>query len=217
MNKALVIFSGGLDSYAALCWAKKNFDNVQAIGFNYGQRHQVETDAARNICKEMDIEYEVMSLPFFEGHKNALNDTSIEPIPHTRVDVPPPVNVVGRNFLFAMIAITQAAKIGATYIVTGIRHSQAFPDCRKETWISFQESIRMGVGEYIFLHPLMEHKNRGEAVKMIQDCGRMDLISKTVSCYQGTPACGKCKPCLDRAEGFAEFGMTDPALDSAKG
>lgn len=215
MNKALVIFSGGLDSYAALCWASKQFDEVKAIGFNYGQRHQVETTAAKSICDKMGISYEILGIPFFQGHKNALNDTSIEPSPHTRVDIPPPVNVIGRNFLFSMIAITYAAKFGIKYIVTGIRHSQAFPDCRRESWISFQETITMGVGEYIFLHPLMEHTTRGEAVSLINECDGMELISETISCYQGVPACGKCKPCIDRKAGFEEFGMTDPAIDSS--
>ena len=62
MNKALILLSGGQDSTTCLYWAKEKFDSIQAIGFNYGQRHLVELDFAKKICDKEDISFDIISL-----------------------------------------------------------------------------------------------------------------------------------------------------------
>ena len=62
MNKALILMSGGQDSTTCLYWAKKKFDSIQAIGFNYGQRHVIELDFAKKICDKENISFDIISL-----------------------------------------------------------------------------------------------------------------------------------------------------------
>ena len=62
MNKALILLSGGQDSTTCLYWAKKKFNSIQAIGFNYGQRHLIELDFAKKICDKENISFDIISL-----------------------------------------------------------------------------------------------------------------------------------------------------------
>ena len=61
-NKAVVVFSGGQDSTTCLFWAKKKYDEVIALSFNYGQRHSKELECAKKICKEHGVEHHILDM-----------------------------------------------------------------------------------------------------------------------------------------------------------
>lgn len=77
-NKAVVVFSGGQDSTTCLFWAKKKYDEVIALSFNYGQRHSKELECAKKICKEHGVEHHILDM----GLLNQLAPNSL-----TRVDM----------------------------------------------------------------------------------------------------------------------------------
>ena len=62
MNKALILLSGGQDSTTCLYWAKQKFDSIEAVSFNYGQRHLIELDFAKKICDKENIFLDIISL-----------------------------------------------------------------------------------------------------------------------------------------------------------
>src|SRR4029453_8356670 len=118
-EKAVVVFSGGQDSTTCLFWAMERFSEVEAVTFNYGQRHKLELDCAADIAKELNIKHHILDMSLLNQlAPNALtrDDIAIEQkegeLPTTFVD--------GRNLLFLTFAAVLAKQLGAKHIVTGV-------------------------------------------------------------------------------------------------
>ncbi|MBW8886344.1 MAG: 7-cyano-7-deazaguanine synthase QueC [Fibrobacteres bacterium] len=228
MNRALsseaclVVFSGGQDSTTCLHWALRTFARVEAVFFDYGQRHASELEAARAIAGRLAVPLRVFRLDFFrELGGNALvdPDLAIAPVPDSGL---PNTFVPGRNLIFLTYAASYAFTLGIRHLVTGVCQTDysGYPDCRDATLKSLERALGLGLGhaegEFHIHTPLM-FKTKAESVLWARELGALDSLAFSHTCYEGHyPPCGKCPACLLRAKGFAEAGIEDPLMARAR-
>ncbi|HAF96424.1 MAG: 7-cyano-7-deazaguanine synthase QueC [Elusimicrobia bacterium GWC2_51_8] len=224
-TKAVVLFSGGLDSTTALCWAIKRGYDCRAVSFNYGQRHRRENKSARKIARLLKVPlYEInLSFPWLKA--SSLVDVrqklpDIRPSKIGRRGKIPSTYVPGRNLVFASIGVSLADSIGASSVVLGpnIVDYSGYPDCRPEFYRALEKAANAGTrsgvagGKIKFITPLI-NLGKSEIVKFALKLGVP--LGLTWSCYSGgRKPCGHCDSCKLRAKGFAGAGFKDPAFDS---
>lgn len=222
MSKAVVLLSGGLDSTTTLAVAKRDGRDVHAMTFRYGQRHEVEVDAARRVAMAAGVRDHVVAdidLRTFGG--SAL--TSDAAVPKDRhVDAMrhgvPITYVPARNTIFLSFGLAWAEVLEAREIYVGVNavDYSGYPDCRPEYIAAYQRmadlATRAGVegrGPKI-VTPLIS-LTKAEIIRLGASLG-VDY-ALTTSCYDPTVhgvACGHCDSCQLRLKGFAEAGMKDP-------
>ena len=208
-NKAIVVFSGGQDSTTCLFWAKKRFDEVEVVTFDYGQRHKLEVEIAAKIAADLGLRQHVLDLSLLgQLAPNALtrSDIAIEQaegeLPSTFVD--------GRNLLFLSFAAIVAKQIGARNIVTGVCQTDfsGYPDCRDVFVKSLNVTLNLAMDyEFVLDTPLM-WLNKAQTWQLADDLGAYDYVrDHTLTCYEGIVAsgCGTCPACVLRARGLREY------------
>lgn len=218
---AVVLLSGGLDSYTAAAMAKAEGFALHALTIQYGQRHVEELEAARRVAAALDVVRHVeMAIDLRTIGGSAL--TSSAPVPLDRdlsaTDIPS-TYVPARNTIFLSIAMGLAEVSGATDIFIGVNalDYSGYPDCRPEFIAAFERmaalATRAGVeGQPLRVRTPLIHMTKSEIVR--QGMALKLDYSLTHSCYaplQGSP-CGRCDSCLLRAKGFAEAGVRDPVV-----
>lgn len=221
MTRAVVLLSGGLDSTTTLAVARRDGFEAYAMTFRYGQRHQVEVEAARRIASSAGVARHVIvdiDLRVFGG--SAL--TSDIPVPKDRPVEPgvPITYVPARNTIFLSYALAWAEVLGAFDIFVGVNavDYSGYPDCRPEYIAAFERmanlATRAGVerrdGGLRIRAPLI-NLSKAEIIRLGTTLG-VDY-SLTTSCYDPGAdgrACGHCDSCVLRRRGFAEAGLTDP-------
>ena len=131
-SKAIVVFSGGQDSTTCLFWAKKQFAEVRALSFRYGQKHENEVELAQAIAAEAGVTFDVMDVGFISHLSTgcSLTDTRIEMDKEKPDDSVPNTFVPGRNLFFLSIAAVYAREHGAMNLVTGVSQTDfaGYPD-----------------------------------------------------------------------------------------
>ncbi len=223
MRKAVVIFSGGLDSTVALCWAVSKGFECSAVSFAYGQRHSRENRSARAIARRLGVRlYEIsLDFPWFVssslvGRRGRLPEHELSSI--GRPGDIPSTYVPGRNLVFASAGLSLADAIGARAVVLGpnVVDYSGYPDCRPAFYRALEKAAAFGTrqgdrGERIkLLTPLIKLSKAGIVRLGLQLRAPLEL---TWSCYAGGGRpCGRCDSCLLRVKGFAEAGVPDPAL-----
>lgn len=219
--KALVVLSGGQDSTTCLYWALREFGaaNVEAVTFDYGQRHRVELDCARKIAQLAGVRQTVLPIDTFAAiGGNALTDDSIAPEEGARDDADtalPNTFVPGRNLVFLSFAAALAYTRGIEHVVTGVAQTDysGYPDCRENTLKALELALRLGMDSRVTLHAPLMFMSKADTVRLAQDVGAMDAIAWSHTCYNGeVPPCGRCASCELRAKGFAEAGVADPLV-----
>lgn len=219
MKKAVVLFSGGLDSTTCLAYAKAQGYEVYALSFDYGQRHRAELKAAVNIAAHLNVTHKVFKLEMSQFGGSALTDHKID-VPDHVVDATdiPVTYVPARNTVFLSIALAYAESLHADAIFIGVSHVDysGYPDCRPEFIEAFQTlanlATKMGVGDgAIKVHTPIIHLSKSETIQL----GLANQVdyAMTVSCYQANDAgeaCGRCDSCALRMKGFADAGVVDP-------
>ncbi len=219
--KALVVLSGGQDSTTCLYWALREFGaaNVEAVTFDYGQRHRVELDCARKIAQLAGVRQTVLPIDTFAAiGGNALTDDSIAPEEGTRDDADtalPNTFVPGRNLVFLSFAAALAYTRGIEHVVTGVAQTDysGYPDCRENTLKALELALRLGMDSRVTLHTPLMFMSKADTVRLAQDVGAMDAMAWSHTCYNGeVPPCGRCASCELRAKGFAEAGVADPLV-----
>ena len=211
MNQsAVVVFSGGQDSTTCLFWAMKNFDRVEAITFNYNQRHKAEIDCAIKIAKEFDIPQLVVDMSLLNQlAPNALTRNDIEikagesgQLPTTFVD--------GRNLLFLSFAAVVAKQKGINHIVTGVCETDfsGYPDCRDIFIKSLNVTLDLAM-DYTFVidTPLM-WIDKADTWELADQLGRLEYVQQnTLTCYNGIMGigCGECPACKLRSTGLKKY------------
>ena len=161
MNKetALVVFSGGQDSTTCLYWAIRQFKEVYALSFIYGQKHQNEVEFAREIAKEAGVRFDVMDVSFIgKLGQNSLTNPSIEMDQSKPDDSFPNTFVPGRNLFFLSIAAVYARERKINHLVTGVSQTDfsGYPDCRDAFIKSLNVTLNLAMDEQFVIHtPLM--------------------------------------------------------------
>jgi 7-cyano-7-deazaguanine synthase len=219
---AVVLLSGGLDSYTAAAIAKADGFSLNALTIRYGQRHVQEIAAARRVAAALDVMNHLeMDLDLRGIGGSAL--TSDAPVPHGRdVGEPgiPSTYVPARNTIFLALALGWAESLHLTDLVIGVNalDYSGYPDCRPEFIAAFEQVAALGTragveGARLRVHTPLIRLTKGEIIRRGISLG-LDY-SLTHSCYDppaNAAACGTCDSCILRARGFAEAGLPDPRL-----
>lgn len=211
--KALVILSGGQDSTTCLFWALDKYgpNNVQALGFDYGQRHKAELGFAKSICDEQNIPFSILSLPTIgQISDNALTNSSIIVDENKPAETPPNTLVEGRNILFLTYAAIFAKERSINALVTGVGEADfsGYPDCRDVFIKACNVSLNLGMDyPFVIETPLM-WLTKKEIWLLSKKLGVLELIkTRTLTCYNGIvgAGCGNCPACHLRNKGYEEF------------
>ncbi len=225
--KALVLFSGGVDSTTCLGMAidKYGKDNVIALSISYGQKHTKEIEASDKIVKYYGVEHIYLDLEkIFEYSNCSL-------LSHSDVDIPKesyaeqiektdgkPVStyVPFRNGLFLSTAASIALSKDCGVIYYGAHADDAagnaYPDCSESFNNAINDAIYIGSGNQLKVEAPFVKMTKAEVVKIGLE---LNIPYKyTWSCYEGgEKPCGVCGTCIDRAEAFSLNGVKDPALE----
>ncbi|OQP23881.1 MULTISPECIES: 7-cyano-7-deazaguanine synthase QueC [Geobacillus] len=208
-EKAVVVFSGGQDSTTCLVWAKEQFGEVEAVTFDYGQRHRREIEVAQAIAAELGVRHTVLDMSLLgQLAPNALTrrDIAIEQkegeLPTTFVD--------GRNLLFLSFAAVFAKQRGARHLVTGVCETDfsGYPDCRDVFIKSLNVTLNLAMDYEFVIHTPLMWLTKAETWKLADELGALEFIrTKTLTCYNGIIAdgCGECPACLLRKRGLDEY------------
>ncbi|MEZ5583613.1 MAG: 7-cyano-7-deazaguanine synthase QueC [Candidatus Competibacteraceae bacterium] len=224
MTDALVVLSGGQDSTTCLYWAIERFglDKVETLTFDYGQRHRIELDCAKQVAQFAEVSNTVLPINTFSALAgNALTDSQVaiksELNPATHL---PNTFVPGRNLIFLTFAAAYAYQKGIHHLVAGMAQTDysGYPDCREATLKALEQAIRLGMEFEITLHTPLMFKSKRETVELAQSIGALEALAFTHTCYEGRqPPCGQCPACMLRAKGFAEAGIADPLVTRFNG
>ena len=220
---AVVLLSGGLDSATALAVARRDGFRCHALSFAYGQRHAVETEAARRVAEALGaLEHRVLNLDLRTFGGSAL--TADIPVPRDRspesmAEGIPITYVPARNTIFLAYALAWAEVLGSFDIYLGVNaiDYSGYPDCRPEFIDAFERlanlATKAGVekkGAFRIHAPLIR-LSKAEIIKLGTSLG-VDY-GLTHSCYDPAAdgaACGLCDSCLLRRAGFEAAGLPDP-------
>lgn len=220
-DRALVVLSGGQDSTTCLFWALDRFgrDNVSSITFDYGQKHRIELECARNVAAAAGVPNLCLPIDTFAAlGGDALTDASVAVSDEKDDETELPVTFVpGRNLIFLTFAAAHAYRHAIRHLVTGVAQTDysGYPDCREETIAALQQAISLGMDCAFTIHTPLMNRSKKETVDLAVRLGGLDAMALTHTCYNGRrPPCGECQACRLRAKGFAEAGVRDPLLDT---
>ncbi|MBL8150539.1 MAG: 7-cyano-7-deazaguanine synthase QueC [Blastocatellia bacterium] len=220
-KRAVVLLSGGLDSATVLAIARHQGYQLYAISFEYGQRHDIELQAAHRVAHSMQVkEHAVIAIDLRRIGGSALTADIEVPKDRPLTETSIPITYVpARNTIFLSFALGWAEVLGAADIFIGVNalDYSGYPDCRPEYIAAYEKmanlATSLGVEDRVQFRiqtPLI-YLTKAEIIKKGIELG-VDY-SLTHSCYDPTPdglACGHCDSCQLRLKGFAEAGFPDP-------
>jgi 7-cyano-7-deazaguanine synthase len=220
--RAIVLLSGGLDSYTAAAMAGRDGFELYALTIAYGQRHAREIEAARAVARALGVAQH-LELPIDLRAIGGSSLTSDADVPRDRdlsaTDIPS-TYVPARNTIFLSLALAWAEAAGASDIVIGVNalDYSGYPDCRPAFIRAFETlatlATRAGVeGGRFRVHTPLIDLTKAQIIQAGLSLG-LDY-GLTHSCYDPLPdgrPCGRCDSCALRAKGFAEAGVPDPLL-----
>lgn len=223
MNGALVLFSGGQDSATCLAWALDQFDHVETVAFDYGQRHRAELKARKAVLQGLSGfaqwsgrlgEDRVLDL----GVLGQISETALTKDMEIRTLASglPNTFVPGRNLLFLTFAAAIAYRRGLKHIVTGVCETDysGYPDCRDDTVKALQVALNLGMEARLVLQTPLMWIDKAQTWALADHLGGPDLVelirSETLTCYKGDSdtlnpwgrGCGACPACELRRDGF---------------
>ena len=222
MKRAVVLLSGGIDSTTTLAIAIAEGYVAYALSFDYGQRHQIETEAARRVADSLGAkEHRIAKIDLCIFGGSALTDDIDVPKQRSEKEIAhkiPITYVPARNTIFLAYGLAWAEVIPADHIFLGVNaiDYSGYPDCRPEFIEAFESLANLGTkagveGRRFQIHTPLIKFSKAEIIRKAVELG-VDL-SLTHSCYDPSPeglACGECDSCLLRLKGFCEAGLKDP-------
>ena len=220
-KNAVILLSGGLDSTTCLAIAKHQGFNLNALTFNYGQRHDFELKSAQKIVDHFQIKnHSVVNIDLAQFGGSALTDEIDVPKDRSESEMTdiPLTYVPARNTVFLSLALAWAETINAFNIFIGVNilDYSGYPDCRPEYIAAFEKTANLATkagvsGERFKIHTPLINMKKSEIILNGLKLG-VDY-SLTSSCYDplknGTP-CGHCDACVLRLKGFQEADAIDP-------
>jgi len=221
-RKALVLFSGGIDSTTALYWAQGRYAEVSALSFDYGQRHRVELALARRLARRLRLPHKVLKVDLRQIGGSALTDLSVS-VPRIMRQEEigpgvPPTYVPFRNGIFLALAAAWAEVKDSNDIVCGFNtiDSPNYPDTRASFVRAMQRAVDLGTGasskgrRLRIVAPFIRMK-KSEIIRLGFSLGAD--YSFSISCYGGREVpCGRCSSCLLRRRAWKEAGTKDHLL-----
>jgi 7-cyano-7-deazaguanine synthase len=217
-KKAIVLLSGGLDSATTLYYALNEGYSVEALVFDYGQKHKREIRCAQALARVAGVPaFKVkIALPW---RGSSLLDPGIKvPDKGVRKNTIPSTYVPARNIIFVSFAASCAEAVGARTVFIGANavDYSGYPDCRPEFFSAFQKALDAGLKAGVehrgirICTPLLKLSKAG----IVRLGTRLGVpFEKTWSCYNGEGVpCGVCDSCRLRAGGFKEAGVRDPLV-----
>src|SRR6266568_4544180 len=221
---AVVLLSGGVDSTTTLAVAARQGFELNALTFRYGQRHEIEVEAARRVARTLRVtRHEILTLDLRRFGGSALTGEIAVPKDRAPDEIArgiPVTYVPARNTIFLSFALAWAEVLGSSDIFIGVNavDYSGYPDCRPEYIESFERmanlATKAGVEgtQRLRIHTPLIALTKAQTIQRGLELG-VDY-ALTHSCYDPVDghACGTCDSCLLRARGFAELGRTDPAL-----
>ncbi len=224
---ALVLFSGGQDSTTCLAWALDRFENVETVGFDYGQRHRVELDCRAPILASIRAGFPRWASKLGEdrvidlGLIGEISDTALTSDVAIRMQANglPNTFVPGRNLLFFTVAATLAYRRGIKHIVGGMCETDysGYPDCRDDTLKALQATLNLGMESRFVLDTPLMWLDKAKTWTLAEQLGGARLTeivrTETHSCYKGDRThlhawgygCGTCPACDLRQSGFERY------------
>ncbi len=219
MKKCIVLFSGGIDSTTALYWAKNKYDRVEALTFDYGQRHKKEINFSKQATKNTGVPQTILTLDLTQIGGSSLTDESI-PVPVYDPNKKDPNKLPSsyvpfRNGIFLSLAAAWGEAHGIHEIVCGFNviDSPDYPDTRREFVESMEQCLNTGTSasrteqKFRIKAPFIQMK-KSEIIQAGLILGAD--YSYSLSCYAGKEIpCFKCPACFMRKKAWKEAGLKD--------
>ncbi|MEB2298922.1 7-cyano-7-deazaguanine synthase QueC [Lysinibacillus xylanilyticus] len=209
-EKAIVVFSGGQDSTTCLFWAKERFKEVEAVTFDYGQRHHLEIECAKMIAAELGVRHHILDMSLLNQlAPNALTRQDIKVEDGGNGELPSTF-VPGRNLLFLSFAGVLASQVGAKHIVTGVCETDfsGYPDCRDVFIKSLNVTLNLSMDDSFVIDTPLMWLNKAQTWELADQFGALEFVrERTLTCYNGVIAdgCGECPACKLRKKGLDEY------------
>lgn len=209
-EKAIVVFSGGQDSTTCLFWAKERFSEVEAVTFDYGQRHRLEIECAKEIANELGVKHHILDMSLLNQlAPNALTRDDIEVKDGNEGELPSTF-VPGRNLLFMSFAGVLASQVGAKHIVTGVCETDfsGYPDCRDIFIKSLNVTLNLSMDDSFVIDTPLMWLDKAQTWELADELGALNFVrERTLTCYNGIKAdgCGECPACKLRQNGLNEY------------
>lgn len=209
-EKAIVVFSGGQDSTTCLFWAKKQFREVEAVTFDYGQRHRLEIECAAEIAQALDIKHHILDMSLLNQlAPSALTRSDMEVAEGKDGELPSSF-VPGRNLVFLTFAGILAAQVGAKHIVTGVCETDfsGYPDCRDSFVKSLNVTLNLSMDKTFVIDTPLMWLDKAQTWELADSLGALEFVrERTLTCYNGIKAdgCGECPACRLRQRGLERY------------
>jgi 7-cyano-7-deazaguanine synthase len=212
--KALVLFSGGLDSTVLAAQLLADGAETRLLSIDYGQRHAKELQQAEKIAEALGLPHRILRLPdlgpLLGG--SSLTDDQVElPEGHYAEESMKATVVPNRNMILLALAGGHALSLGFDTIAYAAHAGDhtIYPDCRPEFADAMESALGLADWEKLSLHRPFVHLSKTDLVKKGAELDAPFHL--TWSCYAGREKhCGKCGTCVERKEAFALAKVTDP-------
>jgi 7-cyano-7-deazaguanine synthase len=214
-----VLLSGGQDSFVSLVWAIQNFNHIEAVSINYGQRHSRELHYAAEIAKHFGVKHTIYDIGNFI--KTLAESTLLNEGDHNKnhpvAQHLPASFVPNRNGIFLTIISNHAFRNNEKRIniVIGTCETDfsGYPDCRDSYIKAKALELSLGLDKPVTIFTPLMWKDKAQTFEMAWKAGKLEeLISLTLTCYNGNEqmnawgmGCGDCPACLLRKKGYEEF------------
>jgi len=189
ISKCLVLFSGGQDSTTCLFWAKAQFEEVEAIGFNYGQKHVKELEQAGKIAELAGVPFSVIDIRGVLSGSSLTDHSKNHNDAHEQNAALPASFTAGRNALFLTIAAAKAYGSGIYDIVTGTCQTDfsGYPDCRRRFIDAQQVAITLAMDADFRIHTPLMYLTKAETWKMAKNIGCFEIVrDMSMTDYNGS-------------------------------
>lgn len=216
---AYVLLSGGQDSFVCLIWALQNFETVETVSINYGQRHKLELQYAAQVASHFGVRHTVYDIGNFIrslAESTLLNDGDHNQNHRLAANLPASF-VPNRNGIFLTIISNHAFRNNENRInlVTGTCETDfsGYPDCRDHYIKAKALELSLGLDRPVNIYTPLMWKTKAQTFEMAHRAGKLkELIELTLTCYNGNEnmnewgrGCNDCPACKLRKKGYEEF------------
>jgi 7-cyano-7-deazaguanine synthase len=227
MSRALVLFSGGQDSTTCLAWALRHFNEVETIGFNYGQRHHVEMQCRQEVLREFRDRFPDWAPRIKDDHVldlgllGQISDCAMTEEREIEFSASglPNTFVPGRNLIFLTFAAAIGYRRNIDALIGGMCETDysGYPDCRDTTIQALRLALNLGMEQRVKIETPLMWLDKSATWSMAQELGGTALVEViqeyTHTCYLGDRSirhswgygCGTCPACELRAKGYQNF------------